>query len=214
MPSTIQTYHAANSPVTTGRKSTSWSHILRGTNVKWHALEWAEFFWEDFGLDSQLTEKGRSGPILCISYTSRAFGSITLDMMKIDDLICERLFRLLNNPVARSMVKTPESCTTDGTTQMIDQAHVGYIEKQREAEDCNDFITSSSHRTWQGPEDGSLCGRRMGAAEWHPSGLPSRTGAAQPCVAHDQFACNCGRRLGGQVRCSRKENSRPDARAF
>jgi hypothetical protein len=58
---------------------------------------------------------------LCIGYTSRAFGSITFDPVKIDDLDCERLFRLLNNSVPRLMVKIPESCTTDGTTQVIDQ---------------------------------------------------------------------------------------------
>jgi hypothetical protein len=97
MPSTIQTYHAANSPVTTGRKSTSWSHILRGTYAKWQAPAWAEIFLEGSAWAYDSHEKGRGGPILCISYTSRAFGSIKFEAVKIDDLDCERLFRLLNN---------------------------------------------------------------------------------------------------------------------
>jgi hypothetical protein len=66
-------------------------------------------------------EKGRGGPILCISYTLRGVGSITFDTVKIDDLDCERLFRLLNNSASRSMVKISESCTTGGTTQITNQ---------------------------------------------------------------------------------------------
>ena len=53
-------------------------------------------FFGRFGLYGS-HEKGRGGLILCISYTSRAFGSIKFEAVKIDDLDCERLFRLLNN---------------------------------------------------------------------------------------------------------------------
>lgn len=42
--------HARNSPVTTGRKSTSWPRILHGTPANWHVPGWAEFFLGDFGL--------------------------------------------------------------------------------------------------------------------------------------------------------------------
>lgn len=79
-------------------------------------------FFGEFNLDLRQARqlKRGDGLILCITYTLRAFGSITFGSVKIENFGMRTIVQASEQLCPRSMVKTPESCTTDGTTQIID----------------------------------------------------------------------------------------------
>jgi hypothetical protein len=122
-----------------------------------------------------------------------------------------KLFRLLNNPIPRPVIKIPESCTTGGTRRMTDrwQNQHMLVLWRNGARQKIVMISLQSSAKEHDKFQSMVCDAIENEPE-RPHGEVSAAPSNEPAMRRsDHFARNCGQRVAADALCSHEETPAP-----